>query len=251
MSSTSTVEWVDNSAADACMSCHARFGVMQLRRKHHCRRCGQVVCRACSSAREIVPEYHPIKPQRATWQADKANHTVRSTEHGFLEMWPRQKGPGFTPKLHLSTLGSCLRKVLESTTQRNVMNYKDRAHWPQLKPLHSHHYQHQSIHPHPHSPDHYHDHFASAASSSSSFSPARSMLLAIISITTTPTSTTTTVIVTITAISITNITIMIVVVAIIIIIIILMIFIFIFIAAATTITSIIPLVVLQILVTSS
>jgi len=64
MSSTSTVEWVDNSAADACMSCHARFGVMQLRRKHHCRRCGQVVCRACSSAREIVPEYHPIKPQR-------------------------------------------------------------------------------------------------------------------------------------------------------------------------------------------
>ena len=24
------------------MSCHARFGVMQLRRKHHCRRCGQV-----------------------------------------------------------------------------------------------------------------------------------------------------------------------------------------------------------------
>ena len=46
------------------MHCHARFGVLQLRRKHHCRRCGKVVCNACSRARELVEEYHPVRPQR-------------------------------------------------------------------------------------------------------------------------------------------------------------------------------------------
>jgi len=62
--SMTSVDWVDDAAADACMNCHARFGVMQLRRKHHCRRCGKVVCSTCSRAREVVPDYHPAKPQR-------------------------------------------------------------------------------------------------------------------------------------------------------------------------------------------
>eukprot|EP00437_Effrenium_voratum_P019755 CAMPEP_0181454416 /NCGR_PEP_ID=MMETSP1110-20121109/30226_1 /TAXON_ID=174948 /ORGANISM="Symbiodinium sp., Strain CCMP421" /LENGTH=577 /DNA_ID=CAMNT_0023578759 /DNA_START=42 /DNA_END=1775 /DNA_ORIENTATION=+ len=62
-SSTAT-EWVDDAATDVCMNCHARFGVVQMRRKHHCRKCGKVICSACSRSREVVPEYHPVKPQR-------------------------------------------------------------------------------------------------------------------------------------------------------------------------------------------
>ena len=31
---------------EVCMHCHARFGVMQLRRKHHCRRCGKAGIRS-------------------------------------------------------------------------------------------------------------------------------------------------------------------------------------------------------------
>mmetsp|Transcript_55579 Transcript_55579/g.113125 ORF Transcript_55579/g.113125 Transcript_55579/m.113125 type:complete len:582 (-) Transcript_55579:353-2098(-) len=62
--SSTCTEWVNDSATDVCMNCHARFGVMQLRRKHHCRRCGKVVCSTCSRSRELVLEYHPAKPQR-------------------------------------------------------------------------------------------------------------------------------------------------------------------------------------------
>lgn len=39
--------WVPDSKADRCMCCSAQFGV--LRRRHHCRLCGTVVCWSCST----------------------------------------------------------------------------------------------------------------------------------------------------------------------------------------------------------
>lgn len=39
--------WVPDSKADRCMRCNEMFGVV-LRRKHHCRLCGAVVCWECS-----------------------------------------------------------------------------------------------------------------------------------------------------------------------------------------------------------
>eukprot|EP00930_Biecheleria_cincta_P048482 TRINITY_DN33778_c0_g1_i1.p1 TRINITY_DN33778_c0_g1~~TRINITY_DN33778_c0_g1_i1.p1 ORF type:complete len:599 (+),score=68.62 TRINITY_DN33778_c0_g1_i1:109-1905(+) len=53
--------WVENATTDVCMNCHARFGIMQLRRKHHCRKCGKVVCSACSRDRQTVPEYNGLQ----------------------------------------------------------------------------------------------------------------------------------------------------------------------------------------------
>mmetsp|Transcript_10365 Transcript_10365/g.18456 ORF Transcript_10365/g.18456 Transcript_10365/m.18456 type:complete len:585 (-) Transcript_10365:104-1858(-) len=57
-------EWVEDTATEVCMNCHARFGLVQMRRRHHCRLCGKVVCSACSRSRQLVPEYHSLKPQR-------------------------------------------------------------------------------------------------------------------------------------------------------------------------------------------
>eukprot|EP01062_Namystynia_karyoxenos_P039065 TRINITY_DN2840_c0_g1_i2.p1 TRINITY_DN2840_c0_g1~~TRINITY_DN2840_c0_g1_i2.p1 ORF type:complete len:938 (+),score=245.22 TRINITY_DN2840_c0_g1_i2:94-2814(+) len=42
--------WVSDSAAPTCVRCRRAFTV--IRRKHHCRHCGEVVCDACSKARE-------------------------------------------------------------------------------------------------------------------------------------------------------------------------------------------------------
>lgn len=39
--------WVPDSKADRCMCCSSQFGV--LRRRHHCRLCGAVVCWSCST----------------------------------------------------------------------------------------------------------------------------------------------------------------------------------------------------------
>eukprot|EP00440_Ansanella_granifera_P005377 gb/GFBE01005834.1/.p1 GENE.gb/GFBE01005834.1/~~gb/GFBE01005834.1/.p1 ORF type:complete len:609 (+),score=86.73 gb/GFBE01005834.1/:1-1827(+) len=61
---SAATQWVDDAATEVCMRCRAQFGFLQMRRKHHCRRCGKVVCSACSRTRQIVPEYHPSQPQR-------------------------------------------------------------------------------------------------------------------------------------------------------------------------------------------
>jgi len=46
--------WVLDDVSPACQSCGALFSV--LRRRHHCRRCGSLVCHPCSSSKMILPE---------------------------------------------------------------------------------------------------------------------------------------------------------------------------------------------------
>lgn len=47
--------WVPDEEAAACFLCHAEFS--QIRRKHHCRNCGRVVCDDCSKTRIRVLNY--------------------------------------------------------------------------------------------------------------------------------------------------------------------------------------------------
>lgn len=43
-------QWVPNSERKACVVCHKSFA---LRKKHHCRHCGEVVCSSCAPLREV------------------------------------------------------------------------------------------------------------------------------------------------------------------------------------------------------
>ena len=47
-------EWVADHDVTGCMVCAREFS-FRLRR-HHCRRCGKVVCGKCSEARRFIPQ---------------------------------------------------------------------------------------------------------------------------------------------------------------------------------------------------
>nr|XP_039261154.1 pleckstrin homology domain-containing family F member 2-like [Styela clava] len=55
-------QWVPDNDANQCMRCKkTKFSAIN--RRHHCRKCGFVVCNACSSHRAIIP-YQSTKPIR-------------------------------------------------------------------------------------------------------------------------------------------------------------------------------------------
>jgi len=54
------LHWEDNEKATHCWCCEKTFSLM--RRKHHCRMCGHVVCWDCSSQKMVVPGFE--KKQR-------------------------------------------------------------------------------------------------------------------------------------------------------------------------------------------
>eukprot|EP00045_Choanoeca_perplexa_P001621 m.20937 g.20937 ORF g.20937 m.20937 type:complete len:294 (+) comp11072_c0_seq1:67-948(+) len=46
--------WVPDTEADVCMNC-MKTTFSALKRRHHCRSCGNVVCSGCSSKRKVLP----------------------------------------------------------------------------------------------------------------------------------------------------------------------------------------------------
>ncbi|XP_041916648.1 pleckstrin homology domain-containing family F member 1 [Alosa sapidissima] len=57
--------WIPDRASAICMRCSNRFGVTQ--RRHHCRRCGFIVCNTCSKGRAVL-ENISRKPVRVCQQ---------------------------------------------------------------------------------------------------------------------------------------------------------------------------------------
>lgn len=50
-------EWIPDESATHCMCCR-RSAFTMLMRRHHCRRCGRVVCYACSTQRMAIPDLY-------------------------------------------------------------------------------------------------------------------------------------------------------------------------------------------------
>ena len=73
--------WIPDSASAICMRCSERFGVTQ--RRHHCRRCGFIVCNSCSKGRTLL-ENISSKPVRvcqlcmSTLQAEQQENQAQS-----------------------------------------------------------------------------------------------------------------------------------------------------------------------------
>jgi growth factor-regulated tyrosine kinase substrate len=48
-------QWIHDSESSNCFRCRAEFG--PIRRRHHCRACGQIFCHACSAKQAPIPKY--------------------------------------------------------------------------------------------------------------------------------------------------------------------------------------------------
>jgi hypothetical protein len=57
---TDRPQWQDSTHMKHCSFCSAEFSMIF--RKHHCRRCGQVVCASCSSSRVPLPARCRVSP---------------------------------------------------------------------------------------------------------------------------------------------------------------------------------------------
>lgn len=61
-SPSSQARWVPDATAKDCYCCEATFTF--IRRRHHCRACGQVVCSSCSNGRKVMAALGHSKPAR-------------------------------------------------------------------------------------------------------------------------------------------------------------------------------------------
>ncbi|XP_072224619.1 pleckstrin homology domain-containing family F member 2-like [Leuresthes tenuis] len=60
--STFAVSWIPDQAAQKCLRCLSKF--TNTNRRHHCRKCGFLVCNKCSKKRGVIDHIHPTKLQR-------------------------------------------------------------------------------------------------------------------------------------------------------------------------------------------
>eukprot|EP00929_Paragymnodinium_shiwhaense_P013679 TRINITY_DN121523_c0_g1_i1.p1 TRINITY_DN121523_c0_g1~~TRINITY_DN121523_c0_g1_i1.p1 ORF type:complete len:614 (+),score=82.88 TRINITY_DN121523_c0_g1_i1:89-1843(+) len=96
--------WLDNKAASACMRCNKKF-LLGYRHKHHCRKCGEIVCSLCSRGRETVEDYDPTKLHRV---CDACRQTNDKEEALILEEVKRGESKGVRPMIHADKISKAL-----------------------------------------------------------------------------------------------------------------------------------------------
>ncbi|KAF7220673.1 pleckstrin homology domain-containing family F member 2 [Nothobranchius furzeri] len=81
--SSFAISWIPDQATTICMRCWVKFTATN--RRHHCRKCGFVVCNQCSKERELIENIHPTKEVRickvCNEKVDDAENNQESNRH--------------------------------------------------------------------------------------------------------------------------------------------------------------------------
>ncbi|TQS38612.1 hypothetical protein Golomagni_00882 [Golovinomyces magnicellulatus] len=71
--------WQHDSEARFCPICKTRFNFFL--RKHHCRKCGRVVCNSCSPYRIILPYQYIVQPFNQAETSTSHNERIHQSDH--------------------------------------------------------------------------------------------------------------------------------------------------------------------------
>ncbi|XP_018333319.1 zinc finger FYVE domain-containing protein 26 homolog isoform X2 [Agrilus planipennis] len=85
-------EWVKNEEVSECMCC-SETAFSMFNRRHHCRRCGRVICGSCSTKRMPVPTYGDIRVRvckdcyQQTFYDSPSNYSIASVKSIDYDYW--------------------------------------------------------------------------------------------------------------------------------------------------------------------
>lgn len=79
--------WTADDENSTCTLCDKSFSVSH--RRHHCRHCGRLVCKACSPMKVFIPKFGITqKPVRVCSVCHSLLSFPRASEHEFLQQIP-------------------------------------------------------------------------------------------------------------------------------------------------------------------
>ncbi|XP_052009970.1 pleckstrin homology domain-containing family F member 2-like [Xyrauchen texanus] len=100
--------WIPDMASAICMRCSECFNVTN--RRHHCRRCGFIVCKTCSKDRALLPNISS-RPLRVCW------HCMNIMQDGQQQGQKTEKGKNWEKN---SLEDSLSQPVFESSSEEEL-----------------------------------------------------------------------------------------------------------------------------------
>lgn len=105
--------WIKDEEASYCMCCKRSVFTM-LTRRHHCRRCGRVVCHTCSTKRLCIPKLYADIPVRVC--DDCAKQTIEAEDNARAKA---QFTETITPEQDVAAIATIVTETVEPPIVEN------------------------------------------------------------------------------------------------------------------------------------
>lgn len=105
--------WIKDDETTHCMCCKRSVFTM-LTRRHHCRRCGRVVCHSCSTKRLLIPKLYENVMVRVCDDCHKQTNEAQTSKTENIPSPTVEKSP---PPPSMPLLSSSIAAILETNEQ--------------------------------------------------------------------------------------------------------------------------------------